>query len=299
MQKKELIPGRTFNEKFILGKKIGRGGTAEVYKGTDTTTGNTVALKVFKNEYPLQEADNEALIHQKLIHSHIIHLFEYDREAEYPYIAMRFADGKSVKERLKREGRASIHCGVHILAQTAAGIEYAHQQGVLHRDIKPDNILFHEENGVPNIKVIDWGMAVKLKKGEKTYYEYDPYGTPAYVPHERVGSEEEIISVPEGDIYSLGVVGYELFTGRNPYNRITRAASAMAHLTAKPPLFEDSLKDNMAKNLEPIEEVVHTALAFKPEERYQSMEAFRDAIKEGFAKSKEIERQEITIIDLK
>lgn len=223
--------------KYPITRELGRGATSRVYLGNDPLGNRNVAIKVVRPE-PGVDADvlkrfyksfmNEAALIGKLLHPHIIQIFEADVTDEYSYIVMEYAPGETLEERCKVSNLLSLGQVVEIAFSCSLALDFANRHGVIHRDIKPANIL---RGAGGKIKISDFGAA-QLDSGEQTVMQ--GIGSPAYM------SPEQVVEKPlnlQTDIYSLGIVMYQLLTGRLPYTASNKASLAyqISNIDPAPP----------------------------------------------------------------
>jgi serine/threonine protein kinase/Tfp pilus assembly protein PilF len=256
--------GDTVGPYRITGQ-IGQGGMATVYQAYHANLDRYVALKVlhpaFKEDPTfLERFKREARIVARLEHPHIVPVYDFADFEGQPYLIMKFIEGETLKARLKRQPLA-LDETLHILATVASALTYAHDQGILHRDIKPSNIML-DQHGTPYIA--DFGLARIAQAGESTMSQDMMLGTPQYISPEQAKGVHDL--GPGTDIYSLGVVIYELTVGRVPFNADTPYAIVHDHIYKPLPL---PSKVNPAVPLS-VERVLLRALAKEPEARYQS-----------------------------
>ncbi len=205
-----LTADRTIG-KYVIEKAIGDGGCSVVYRGLHTNLNMPVAIKMLKHNMAMDMTfaegfRNEAKIIAQLNHHNIVKVYDVEEVYRTFFIIMEYVEGESLRELLQKPTRPSLPVLLDFLLQICSGLLHAHQKGVVHRDIKPGNILIHREN---EIKIVDFGMA--CSPGTR---DAQVVGTVYYI------SPEQIKSCPvdeRSDIYSLGILAYEMLTGRKPY----------------------------------------------------------------------------------
>ena len=262
--------------RYHIIERLGEGGMATVYKAFDTRLEREVAVKLIRKEAfgqevldrMLQRFEREAKALSKLTHANIVPIIDFGDEGGAPYLVMPMIDGGTLKQRLER-GSFSVAEAVHILEPIARALDYAHAKGILHRDVKPSNILI-TDSGDPMLS--DFGVAKILEEGESATLTGTGIGlgTPEYMaPEQWVGK-----AIPASDQYSLGVVFYEMITGHKPYTADTPAAVLLKQANEplpRPRLYVEELPDE-------VEHVLFKALSKKPEDRFPSMAEFGAAL---------------------
>src|SRR5690242_903454 len=258
-------------------RKLGSGGMADVYLAEDEELGRRVAIKILNDKYVPDEQfverfRREAKNAAALSHPSIVSIYDRGEAEGTYYIAMEFLDGRSLKELIVSRGPAPVTVAVEYARQILQALRFAHRHGIVHRDIKPHNVLVDAEG---RVKVTDFGIA---RAGASQMTEAGSIvGTAQYLsPEQARGGEID----PRSDLYSLGVVLYELLTGKTPFDGETPVEIAMKHLSnaPKPP---SKLRADIPPELDM---VVLRALAKNPDDRYQSadeMEADLDRVARG------------------
>ncbi len=256
--------------KYEIIELLGQGGMATVYKGYQPDFDRFVAVKVLPT-HPGQDRlfherfRLEARIIAQLQHPHILPVYDYGSEGETLFLAMAYISGGSLKDRIEK-GALPLGEAESILRQLASALDYAHRRGVIHRDVKPDNVLLDSEG---NALLADFGI-VKILEGESTSNltaTGGVLGTPTYMAPEQ---SQGLGVSPQTDIYALGVIVYEMLTGRQPYEADTPMQVMLKHITDPvPSLLEVS--GSLPPALEP---VMTRVLAKNPEERYSSANEF-------------------------
>jgi serine/threonine protein kinase len=266
---------RVLAGRYRLVEFIARGGMAEVWEGHDVLLARRVAVKLPHRHLGRQESfrkrfRREAVAAGRLSHPNIVAIFDTGTDDEDNFIVMERVDGPSLREFLLPDRPVSVDRAVSIASQVASALEYAHRQGVVHRDIKPANILISQDGMV---KVADFGIA-KAVLGDDMTQTGTALGTARYLAPEQVegGSPDR-----RSDIYSLGVVLYEMVCGRPPFEADSELALALQHLRADPP------PPRSVSPLVPpwLESVVLTALAKSPDQRFATADRLCDALARG------------------
>jgi len=268
--------GKTFGS-YAITDKIGEGGMAVVYRGYQTSLNRYVAIKVLRgdlaqNQELVTRFHREALAVARLNHPNILHIYEAGVEQGVYYIAMDYVDGGTLKERMRR-GPLSIEEAVSITAQLADALDYAHQQGLIHRDVKPSNVLLTRD-GRPLLT--DFGIAHLLDQATQLTRTGTSIGTPEYMAPEQAQGLR-----PDGrvDIYALGIVLYEMLSGTVPFRADTPVATMYKHVHDTPPPLRQLNSDVPAW----LEAAVNKALAKDSRQRFQRASAFANALRQGSA----------------
>jgi len=214
---------------------LGRGGMGSVYLARDLTLDREVAIKVVKTEsYEPELHDRlrrEARTAAKLSHPNIVPLHAFGEVEGMPYFVMGYVRGESLATRLRRDGKLPEEEARRILADLAEALDHAHRQGVVHRDVKPDNVLLDDESG--RALLTDFGVAKALGRSETLTAAGSVVGTPHYMSPEQAAGRADIDG--RSDLYSLGVMAYAMLTGRLPFEGKTAADVLAKHLTQEPP----------------------------------------------------------------
>jgi hypothetical protein len=255
-----------------------------VYRARDRETGELVALKVLKPEIAadagiVERFKNELRLARKITHKNVCRIYEFNRAADgTAYISMEFVEGESLRRVLSRFGNLGARGGTRIAQQIFAGLREAHAQGIVHRDLKPENVMVDREG---NVKVMDFGIARSLEAGTMTATGI--MGTPAYMAPEQ--AEGKAVD-SRADLYALGLILYELFTGSTAFKGDTPMAVALKQIHETPPA---------PREVEPalpahVEKAILKCLEKNPAKRFQSVDELEAAlIKEAEAKPAAVE----------
>jgi tRNA A-37 threonylcarbamoyl transferase component Bud32 len=267
------------NNRYQLLELVGSGGMAIVYRGEDTLLKRPVAVKVLREPYSddpafLKRFRREAQAAAALDHANVVRVYDVGQDGTRHYIVMEYVDGQDLKTLIRRRGRMNVEQAVTIAAQIATGVGHAHQAGVIHCDVKPQNVLVTEDG---RAKVADFGIARALSESGLT----DPetvWGSPLYYSPEQAAGESP---TPASDVYSIGVTLYEMLAGTPPFQAEKPTALALMHMRGDPPPL--SVR---CPGLPPqLESIVRKALAKEPGERYatagQLSRVLRDYMKQG------------------
>ncbi len=260
---------------YLVDAEIGRGGMAVVYRATDLRLHRRVAIKVLPPELAFNADVRERFLREaqtsaRLAHPSIVPIYTVDEREGMVYFVMALVDGESLAQRLVREPRLPITEARALLAGVADALAYAHSQGVVHRDVKPDNIMLDMTTGRP--MVTDFGIARAAQGDTRLTVTGVAIGTPAYMSPEQALGERELDG--RSDIYSLGIIGYQLLAGETPFKASNTPAMLVKHVSESPrPIAQ------LRPDVPPVlGHAIARALAKKPEDRWADAAAFRDAI---------------------
>jgi tetratricopeptide (TPR) repeat protein len=266
-------PGTVLAGRYTIERELGRGGMATVYLAHDLRHRRSVAVKILRPEVAVILGSDRFLreieIAARLTHPHILPLHDSGEAGDLLYYVMPFIGGESLRDRIRREGRLPVEAAVRITREVADALSYAHGQGVVHRDIKPGNILLEAGHAV----VSDFGVAraVSEAAGDEITTSGLVVGTPMYMSPEQVaGSRVD----GRSDVYSLGCVLYEMLAGHPPFTGPTAQAIAAEHIQRPVP----SLEAERADIPKPVVAALERALDKEPAERFQTAENFQDAL---------------------
>ena len=217
--------------RYDIQEQLGKGGMGIVYKALDRETGDTVALKILRpevaNDPDIQARfKNELRLARKITHKNVCRIYEYSRAGDTAYISMEFVAGETLRRVLERFGGLPLRKGVELGRQICAGLHEAHEQGVVHRDLKPDNVMVDEAG---NVKLMDFGIA-RSAEGNATLTG-QAIGTPAYMAPEQVEGKPVDART---DLYALGLILYEMFTGTQAFRGDTPLAVALKQVREQP-----------------------------------------------------------------
>ncbi|HEB35966.1 hypothetical protein LCGC14_1047810 [marine sediment metagenome] len=262
--KEELTTGSTFAGRYQIIEELGKGGMGKVYKAQDTDLKEKVAIKLLRPEIAadkktIERFKNELKFARKIRHQNVCQMYDLNKEKGAHYITMEYVDGKDLKSMIRMMGQLSSGKTIFIAKQICDGLAEAHRLGVVHRDLKPQNIMVDEEG---NARIMDFGIARSLKTKGITAAGV-MIGTPEYMSPEQVEGKE----VDErSDIYSLGVILYEMVTGRVPFEGDTPFTIGVKHKSEKP----QDPKELNTQLPEDLNLVILRCLEKDKEKRYQS-----------------------------
>lgn len=267
------MQGTILNGRYRLDQRIGEGGMAIVYHGQDLLLNRQVAVKILREQYAsdagfLKRFEREGQLSAGMSHPNIVSVYDVGNDQGLHYIVMEHIRGPNLKELIRKQGPFSVDGAVFIIAQVASALDYAHQRSLVHRDIKPQNILVDREG---NAKVVDFGIAKGLQDANLTEAGTG-MGTVHYVSPEQARGEP---ATPASDLYSTGIVLYEMLTKTLPFNADTPVGVAMHHVNTPPPL-PSSLNSSIPK---PVENIVLRAIAKNPSDRFPTGAALETALR--------------------
>jgi serine/threonine protein kinase len=262
-----LKKGTIIAERYEIIEELGRGGMGRVYKVYDTEIKEDVALKLLKSEIASDEKTierfrNELKIARRVTHKHVCRMYDIGKEEERYFITMEYVEGEDLKSHIQRKERLSADDAISIAIQVCEGLGEAHRLGVVHRDLKPQNIMIDKEG---QAKVMDFGIARSVEAPGVTATGMI-IGTPSYISPEQAEGEE---ADHRSDIYALGVILYEMMTGEVPFKGETALGVALKHksqLPLDPRKLNPEVSDDLAR-------LILICMEKDRERRYQSAES--------------------------
>jgi eukaryotic-like serine/threonine-protein kinase len=263
------VVGETFADRYELTELVGTGGMSSVYKAHDTLLERNVALKILHDHYSdddefVERFKREARAVAQLSHPNIVTVIDRGEAGGRQFIVFEYIDGENLKERLVRSGRLPVEDTLELGLEIAHGLAYAHQYGLVHRDVKPQNVLL---NGDGRAKVTDFGIARSLDVEHGVTQTGTVLGTSNYIAPEQASGQPVDAQT---DVYSLGVVLYELLAGDVPFPGENFVSVAMKHVNEPPPNLLDVRPDVPLR----VAAAVDRALEKDATQRFSSMEAF-------------------------
>ena len=263
-----LASGAPFGNYEVVAE-IGEGGMGRVYKARDTLLDRPVALKVLsttlsKDEAFVQRFTREARVAARLNHPNIVQIYSFGREGETWYLAMELIDGNSIGGFMRQGAQFDERDAVTIARHAARALRVAHQAGIVHRDVKPENIMMSMRG---EVKLVDLGLAKSVEEDSSLTGTGLTMGTPHYIAPEQVRAQKDIDG--RADIYSLGATLYHMATGRTPFTGDSPSLVILKHLTdepADPRSYRPDLTENLCR-------VIAKMMAKEREARYQDMYA--------------------------
>ena len=259
-----LSKGQKISDRYTIIKSIGEGGMANVYLAEDSILNRKVAVKVLRGDLSTDEKfirrfQREALSVSNLSHQNIVEVYDVGEEDGEYYIVMEYLSGKTLKQLLKKRETLTLTEVIDIMSQITDGISHAHSSYIIHRDIKPQNIMI-EDNGL--IKITDFGIAMALNATQLTQTN-SVMGSVHYLPPEQASGKNSTI---KSDIYSIGILMYELITGNVPFKGDNAVEIALKHMKEKIP----SIRKQNPAIPQSVENILLRATAKNPRNRYES-----------------------------
>ena len=280
-----IVKGDKINDRYQIIKTIGEGGMANVYLAKDTILDRNVAVKVLRGDLADDEKfvrrfQREALSASKLNHPNIVEMYDVGEDDGRYYIVMEYVNGKTLKSLVKKRGALTLPEVIDIMSQLLSAIMCAHDSYIIHRDIKPQNVMILEDG---RVKIMDFGIAMALNSNELTQTN-SVMGSVHYLPPEQANGRGSTI---KSDIYSLGILMYELLTGKVPFKGDNAVEIAIKQMKEPIP----SICKQNPDIPQSIENIVLRATAKNPKNRYDSAKEMYDDIKtalspEGLNQSK-------------
>lgn len=259
-----IVKGQKINDRYEIIRVIGEGGMANVYLANDTILNRKVAVKVLRGDLANDEKfvrrfQREALSASSLNHPNIVEMYDVGEDDGNFYIVMEYVDGKNLKQLIKRRTKLSLTEVVDIMKQLTDGIAHAHDSFIIHRDIKPQNMLILD-NGL--VKITDFGIAVALNSTQLTQTN-SVMGSVHYLPPEQAAGKGATF---KSDIYSLGIMMYELITGKLPFRGENAVEIALKQMKEPIP----SIREDNNEIPQAVENIVLKACAKNPKNRYDT-----------------------------
>ena len=259
-----LAKGQKINDRYEVIKTIGEGGMANVYLAEDTILNRKVAIKVLRGDLSSDEKfirrfQREALSVSNLSHPNIVEVYDVGEEEGQHYIVMEHIEGKTLKQLLKKRDVLTLSEVIDIMTQLTDGISHAHESYIIHRDIKPQNIMILDDG---KIKITDFGIAMALNATQLTQTN-SVMGSVHYLPPEQASGKNATI---KSDIYSMGILMYELLTGNVPFRGDNAVEIALKHMKDKIP----SVRKQDPSIPQSVENILLKATAKNPRNRYDS-----------------------------
>ena len=272
------MTGTIIDRKYQILEEIGSGGMAHVYKAVNMTNRKTVAIKMLKPEYKddaefLRRFSREAVTVLKLSHENIVKAYEVGKYNELPYIVMEYVEGPTLKELIDQNGPLPVRTAIGITCQILDALSVAHEAGIIHRDVKPQNVIVTERG---KAKLTDFGIAREANATTSTFSGKKVLGSVHYISPEQA---KNAIATEESDLYSVGITLYEMLTGTVPFVSDSAVTIALMHIQDKPtPPRELNPQISPALN-----DIVMRALEKNASDRYESARAMRSDLVRSIA----------------
>ena len=278
-----IMKGQKISDRYQIMKAIGEGGMANVYLAYDTILDRNVAVKILRGDLAGDEKfvrrfQREALSASSLSHPNIVEVYDVGEDNNNYYIVMEYVEGKNLKDLIKKRGKLTLSEVVDIMLQITDGMSVAHDSYIIHRDIKPQNIMILE-NGL--VKIMDFGIAMAMNATQLTQTN-SVMGSVHYLPPEQASGKGATL---QSDIYSMGIVMYELLTGKLPYKGDNAVEIALKHL--KEPL--PSIKEELPSIPQSVENIIMKATAKNPKNRYEDAKEMHEDLLTCLDESRESE----------
>ena len=268
-----IMKGQKINDRYQIIKSIGEGGMANVYLEYDTILDRNVAVKVLRGDLATDEKfvrrfQREALSASSLSHPNIVEVYDVGEDNGQYYIVMEYIEGCQLKQLLKKRGRLTLSEVIDIMLQITDGLSVAHDAYIIHRDIKPQNIMILDSGLV---KITDFGIAMAMNSTQLTQTN-SVMGSVHYLPPEQANGKGSTL---QSDIYSMGILMYELLTGELPYKGDNAVEIALKHLKEKIP----SVREKFPEIPQSVENIIIKATAKNPKNRYADARAMNEDLR--------------------
>ncbi len=262
--------GQKINDRYEVIRSIGEGGMANVYLAYDTILDRNVAVKVLRGDLSGDEKfvrrfQREALSASSLAHPNIVEMYDVGEDNGVYYIVMEYIEGKTLKQLLKKRGTLTLSESIDIMLQLTDGMAHAHDSYIIHRDLKPQNIMIKDDG---QIKITDFGIAMALNATQLTQTN-SVMGSVHYLPPEQASGKR---CTTKSDIYSMGIIFYELLSGSLPFKGDNAVEIALKHMRDPLP----SLREDNSAIPQSIENIIRRATAKNPKNRYENAKEMHD-----------------------
>lgn len=280
-----IMKGQKINDRYEIIRSIGEGGMANVYLALDTILERRVAVKILRGDLASDEKfvrrfQREAISASSLSHPNIVEMYDVGEDDGQYFIVMEYVEGKSLKSLIKKRGGLTLPEAMDIMLQLTDGIVCAHNSYIIHRDIKPQNIIVLDDG---RVKITDFGIAQALNRHELTETN-SVMGSVHYLPPEQANGTGTTI---KSDIYSLGIVMFELLTGKVPFKGDNAVEIAIKQMKDPIPSVRD-YKENIPQS---VENIILKATAKNPKNRYDSVLEMQEDIKTALSPEKRDEKR--------
>jgi serine/threonine-protein kinase len=283
----DLPPGTVLGDTYRISRLIGIGGMGAIYEAAHVTAGKRVAIKMMSRElaaHPeaLARFRREVKVTTELAHPNIVDVFDFGAaETGEPYLVMEYLEGEDLEQRLERDGPVPLRTAVEIINQVASALAVAHQEGVVHRDLKPGNVfLTRREDGGIFVKVVDFGISKVLKAATtKLTMARAVVGTPEYMAPEQAAGRVDHVD-HRSDQWALAVLAWHMLTGRLPFWKPDVSAILNQVITEEPTPLIPEIARTVPRE---VDKVMRRALSKKREDRYPTITAFARAFEAAAA----------------
>ena len=284
----DALVGSTLDNRYAIKERIGEGGMGLVYRGVHTGIEKPVAIKVLRDDFSnrsevVERFRQEAKSASRIGNEHIVDISDFgETPSGQCYFVMEFLEGEDLANVLAREGTIGMRRAVEIAIQCTEALGAAHSKGIVHRDMKPENVFVTKKHGKDFIKIVDFGIAkmsdveTEGAPGRKLTKTGMIFGTPEYMSPEQAAGKSLDHRV---DVYAVGVILYEMLTGRVPFVGDTFMGILTQHMFEEPPTLRE-VNPSLSCSDE-VEQVVYAAMSKDPEQRYPTMEVLREALSDA------------------
>ncbi len=283
----EQLVGQTVANRYQIASLMGFGGMGAVYEAVDRNMQRRIALKYIPSHDPVatERFKREALTVSNLRHRNTVTVFDRGETSDgFLFLSMELLSGRTLTDLIKQESPLNPERVVHIASQICGSLGEAHESGIVHRDVKPDNIILIKDDGDPDfVKVLDFGIAKAVSREDDVTLTGDGriIGTPRYMSPEQILGEE---ITPRSDIYSLGCIIFEMLCGAPPFRGGTTTALMISHAQDPPPPFAERLSEQALQQIPVgLEHVVRRAMSKRPSNRPQNTDELRRELEEALA----------------
>jgi len=273
----QVLVGTVLDDRYELVEQIGKGGFGQVFLGRQTTVERDVAVKVISptllnDEEAAKRFEREARLSGSLSHPNIVQTIAFGHTSDgLYYLVMEYVKGRTLKELIAEERRFEVPRAIRIAAQISDALEAAHKSDIIHRDLKPSNVMLMDDVAADFVKILDYGLAKSLGEQSAITRHNSIFGSPAYMPPEMVLNRS---FDRRGDMYSLGVVLYEMLTGTTPFASSDNPFDLMrAHVYEEPPALPSHVPPQVRRMMSKL-------LAKEPDDRYADIAELREALAE-------------------
>lgn len=268
-----LNKDQIINDRYEIIKNIGEGGMANVYLAKDTFLNRKVAIKVLRGDLSnddkfIRRFQREAIAASSLSHSNIVEMYDVGEDNGIYYIVMEYLEGKTLKQLIKKRGNITLEEAIDIMLQLTDGISHAHESYIIHRDLKPQNIMILDDG---KIKITDFGIAVAINSTQLTQTN-SVMGSVHYLPPEQASGKGATI---KSDIYSMGIMFYELLTGKIPFRGDNAVEIALKHMKDEIP----SVRKINSDIPQSVENILLKSTAKNPKNRYDDVKTMYEDLK--------------------